>query len=161
MELIKKLEQIKALADECLEGLSSSTTPKHKSVRAKTVSNEQNASDTNYIIAIVNKIKNCDETDSIESEVLDKSGMAERVLLPFYICYKYFPDQPLTTGDIEKITSELRVKITKQNVGKKIRSLLFKYLAGDSTPVKGKPTLYKLNRKGAAFFESILNTSDD
>lgn len=124
IELIKKLQQIKALADECLEDLGSLKTPaKHIDKRKKSEQAHETLKD-DYVIAVVNKIKNCDETDSIETKVLDKSSMTGRILLPFYICYKYFPDQSLTTGDIEKITSDLRVKAKMSNTAKAIKASL-------------------------------------
>jgi len=108
-------------------------------------------------LEIVNKIKNCQEAEKIETEILDKNTLLGRVLLPFYICYKYFPEQGLTTGDVEKITDQLRTRVKIPNVSNAVAGPLWKYLAGDSSRVKGKVVVYKLNRKGATFFESLLN----
>lgn len=77
-------------------------------------------------------------------------------MLPFYICYKYFPDRGLTTGDIEKITAELRVKVQTPNVSKAISGSLQKYLFGDARRVKGKAIHYRLSRKGAQYFEGLI-----
>lgn len=156
--LSTKLNQIKGLAEECLGALSDGQISKHRSASVK----ETKKSDvpTDYILAIVNKIKNCDESDQIETEILDKTSLPGRILLPFNICYKYFPQQGLTTGDIEKITSELRVKVQTPNVSKTISDSLHKYLEGNSTRVKGKPVIYKLNRKGAKYFESLLSPNE-
>lgn len=112
------------------------------------------------MLLIVNKIKNCGENEKIEKEILDKISIPGRVLLPFYICYKYFPQQGLTTGDVSKITSELRVGIKTPNVSKAITDSLQKYLEGDSTRMRGKAVVYKLNRKGAKYFESLLNADE-
>ena len=92
----------------------------------------------------------------IEKEVLDKNSIQNRVLLPFYICYKYFPEQGLTSGNIEKITEELGVRVRTPNVSNAITNSLWKYLAGDSSRKKGKAGVYRLNRKGVNYFESIL-----
>jgi hypothetical protein len=155
--LFKKLNQIKSLLEECLVALSDGSNIKLKS---NPVKGEKDNVASNYILSIVNKIKDCDESDKIETEILDKTSLPGRILLPFYICYKYFPQQGLITGDIEKITSELRVKVQTPNVSKTISGSLQKYLEGNSTRVKGKAVIYKLNRKGAKYFESLLNLNE-
>jgi len=156
--LSTKLNQIKQLSEECLAVLSNNPASTQKSITTEAPIKKD--ADTNYILLIVNKIKNCDESDLIEKEILDKTFSPGRILLSFYVCYKYFPERGLTTGDIEKITSELRVKVQTPNVSKAISDSLHKYLEGNSTRVKGKPILYKLNRKGAKFFESLLNQNE-
>lgn len=156
--LFTKLNQIKSLSEECLAVLSNSPTPKRKLSTAKETKKDNVGHD--YILSIVNKIKSCDESDQIEKEILDKTSLPGRILLPFYICYKYFSQQGLTTGDIEKITSELRVKVQTPNVSKTISDSLHKYLEGNSTRIKGKPVVYRLNRKGAKYFESLLNPDE-
>lgn len=153
--LQKKLEQALALISECLSEVSSS-----KSItKAKSVSRVESttAEDKGKIIKIVNKIKNCTENDKIEKNILDKTSQSGRILLPFYICSKYFSTETLTTGDIEKITTELGVKVKQPNVSKTIKKELHKYLESNKTRVKGVKTPYKLNRKGLKFFDSILN----
>ncbi|GEM_PF-1874225 len=158
-KLITKLGEIKALVDECLAVLSDDHEPKHKTVTKQETKKSVASSD--YILEIVNKIKNCAEAKKIESNILDKVGMPGRILLPFFICYKYFPEQKLTTGDIEKITSELRVRVRTPNVSNAIANSLQKYLDGNSTRVRGKAVSYKLNRKGAKYFETILNSNEE
>ncbi len=157
-KLITKLNEIKVLADECLVALSSHLSKPKSSGTKKTVKKDTDFD--NYVLLIVNKIKNCGENEKIEKEILDKISIPGRVLLPFYICYKYFPQQGLTTGDVSKITSELRVGIKTPNVSKAITDSLQKYLEGDSTRMRGKAVVYKLNRKGAKYFESLLNADE-
>jgi len=62
----------------------------------------------------------------------------------------------LTTGDVEKITADLKVRVKTPNVSNAIAESLQKYLDGDSTRIKGKAVRYKLNRKGARYFESLI-----
>jgi len=158
-KLITKLNEIKKIADECLAALSDNPTGRKLKLPKKTTKSRTDSTD--YALTIVNKIKNCEEADKIEEKILDKVSVPGRVLLPFYICYKYFPQQGLTTGDIAKITSELRIGIKTPNVSKAITDSLQKYLEGDSTRIKGKAVVYKLNRKGAKYFESLLNTNEE
>lgn len=114
-----------------------------------------------FIMNIVNKIKNCEKSDKIETQVLDKNDQEGRILLPYYISYKYFLNRCLTTVDIEKITGELGVKIKAPNVANKIKESLLRYLDSDSPRKRGKPTPYKLNRKGVKHFEEILKISEE
>ncbi len=158
-KLVSKLNEIKSLADECLAALFNTPTKQKQSLVKKPakISNDSN----DHILAIVNKIKNCEDADKIEEKILDKVSIPGRVLLPFYIYYKYFPRQGLTTGDVARITSELRVGVKTPNVSKAITESLQKYLEGDSTRVKGKAVVYKLNRKGAKYFESLLKIDEE
>ncbi|MCD4670164.1 MAG: hypothetical protein K8S14_06940 [Actinomycetia bacterium] len=148
--LLIKLNEIKKLVDECLESLGNVRIPDKKQTK------KEEKKKIDITLLIVNKMKDCDEFEEIEKEVLDKSSIPRRVLLPFYICYKYFPQQGLTTGTVEKITKELGVRVRTPNVSKAITNSLLKYLAGDSSRKKGRAVVYKLNRKGAKYFESIL-----
>ena len=156
--LFAKLNEIKKLAEEGLAVLSGDHAPKHKQISKK--ENKKEGAFLDSILLIVNKIKDCEESEKIDAQVLNKIGLPARVLLPFYICYKYFPEQGLTTGDIEKITSQLRVRVKVPNVSKAVAGSLQKYLAGDSIRGRGKTSRYKLNLKGAKYFESLLNSNE-
>ena len=110
--LIQKLGNIKILADECLEALdqlakdSSTTAP---------IADVRRASAKDIALQIANKAKDCDESEVIQKQVLDKHNREGKILLCFYISYKYFSNEWLITGDVEKITSELGVKIDARN----------------------------------------------
>lgn len=158
--LITKLNQIKLLVDSCLASLDSNKSNIQDIPAQKGLGMNVNEKTDDIVLLVVNKIKNCPESEKIDSQILDKSAISGRVLLPYYICYKYFPERGLTTGDVEKITSELRVRVKTPNVSNSITNSLWKYLDGDSSRVKGKPVIYKLNRKGANYFESLLNQND-
>ena len=156
--LFAKLNEIKRLAEESLAALSGDYAPKHKQISKK--ENKKDGASPDPILLIVNKIKDCEESEKIDAQVLNKISLPAKVLLPFYICYKYFSEQGLTTGDIEKITSQLRVRVKVPNVSKAVANSLQKYLAGDSTRGRGKTSRYKLNLKGAKYFESLLNPNE-
>jgi len=112
------------------------------------------------ILSIVNKVGDCGESEKIQSKILDQKDMEAKILLCFYISYKYFKNEWLTTGDIERITSGLGTKIDVGNVSNKIKSNLRQYLESGSVRKKGIPTPYRLNRKGAKCFESLLNPDE-
>ena len=156
--LFAKLNEIKKLAEEGLAVLSGDHVPKRKQISKK--ENKKDGAFPDSILLIVNKIKDCEESEKIDAQVLNKISLPAKVLLPFYICYKYFPEQGLTTGDIEKITSQLRVRVKVPNVSKAVAGSLQKYLAGDSIRGRGKTSRYKLNLKGAKYFESLLNSNE-
>lgn len=156
--LFTKLSEIKRLSEEGLAILSDDRVPKHKQISKK--ENKEDGTLSDPILLIVNKIKDCEESEKIYAQVLTKISLPAKVLLPFYICYKYFPEQSLTTGNIEKITDNLRVRVKVPNVSKAVAGPLQRYLAGDSTRGKGKASRYKLNLKGAEHFELLLNPNE-
>jgi hypothetical protein len=154
MEIEKEIRQIKEKLRNHQERISELENSLFKEKKRKAPLTEPSGED--FIIDIVNKIKNCEESDKIETQVLDERNEEGRILLPYYVSYKYFSNRYLTTVDIEKITGELGVKIKAPNVANKIKEPLLKYLDSASTRKRGKPTLYKLNRKGIKYFEEIL-----
>ena len=100
LELKKKLNQAKKLIDECLDELGMADNAKSSGKKQSVAVSETPRE--NYIVEIVNKINNCVESENIGLKILGKTSQTGRILLPFYICNKYFPDQRLTTGDIER-----------------------------------------------------------
>lgn len=110
------------------------------------------------VMKIVNKITDCEENEAIRSMVLDKKSQEAKLLLCLYISYKYFANEWLTSGDMEKITSELGIKIDKGNISNKLTSMR-QYLESGSMRKKGQATPYRLNRKGIKRFEEILRTT--
>ena len=66
---------------------------------------------------IVNLIKNCDEAESVEERILDRTSLVNRVLLSLYVVHEYMANKyALTTGDINKITTDLGVPVSTANV---------------------------------------------
>lgn len=147
----QKLETAAALIAECLLELGSGAREGLPKVLAK---KDTPTPDLN--LSIVNKIGDCDETEVIQKKILDTRGAEGRVLLAFYISYKYFGNEWLSSGDIEKITSDLGVKIDKKNVSNYLAALR-KYLESGAARKKGQPTPYRMNRNGVKRFEEILH----
>jgi len=154
--LENKLKQIQSLVIDCLSEVSSDK-PK-AFVANKTKQTKTDTATEDKIMKVVNKVKNCNETEKIEKQILDKRAMEGKIILPFYICNKYFPTYTLSTGDIEKITAELSVRIKASNVRKAIRESLYKFLDTNQRRKSGILTPYKLNRKGFKHFESLLES---
>ena len=59
----------------------------------------------------------------MQTKILDQRSAEGKILLCFYISYKYFKNIWLNTGNIEEITSNLGVKIDVRNVTNKISEL--------------------------------------
>jgi hypothetical protein len=156
--LKEKLEGIIKLVNECLVELGADATP--KTTTAKPAQTSTNGSDKDLPLKITNKISDCDEADLIQTRILDKRDREGRVLLCLYISHKYFGNTWLTTGDIEKITSELGVKIDISNVTKAVKSLRL-YIESGSVRKKGQPTPLRLNRKGIKRFEEIIHVKEN
>lgn len=150
--LRQKLETIQMLAEECLKQLGHK---KHDVSRPEGAANTAPARDEDTAVKIANKVADCDENQKIQSNVLDKRDMEGKILLCFYISYKYFGNAWLTTGDIEKITTDLGVKIDARNVTNKMKELR-QFLESGAVRKKGQPTPYRLNRNGMKRFQDIL-----
>lgn len=149
-----KLDTIRDLVDECLAELGSGKTRKATPVKSAPV----NSADTNpdTVLKIVNKVGDCDEATAIEKHVLNTRGSEGRVLLAYYIAHKYFKNVWLTSGDVEKVTAELGMKIDKKNISNYLVTYR-KYLESGAVRKKGQSTPYRMNRAGARRFEEIIH----
>lgn len=155
--LKEKLEAIRNLAEECLKEMDPTAEAKVPHKVKATQSNEEAVTDIN--LQIVNKIGDCAEADAIREKILDKTGVEGRMLLPFYISSKYFRNSWLNSGNIEKVTSDLGVKINAKNVSNYLVKYR-KYLESGAVRKKGQPTPYRLNRNGIKRFEQLINAEE-
>jgi hypothetical protein len=138
------------------------TKQKHIHTKSVQVEKDEIVNDVATLSDIVNTIKNCDEADKIESNVLDRTSQVDRTLLPFYISHKYFHDKiRLTTGEVAKILSDLNINIRQPNVAKTISTTAAKYVIGDKMKKKGQAVRYKLSRRGIQYFEALLKAKTD
>lgn len=132
--------------------------PKQEKRRGKT---ESSAAGVN-LAEIVNKIKSCKEADLIEKNILDRNGQVDRILLPLYIVYTYFPGSlGLTSGEISKILSQLNICIQTPNISKTLSSKASKYVLGDKIRKKGQPVRYRISRKGLRYIGSVIKGKTD
>lgn len=106
---------------------------------------------------IVNLVKDSDEAEAIETQILDRSGQVNRVLLPLYIVHAHMGNAiGLTSGDVNKITTELGIPIGTANASTTLSKTASKYVIGDKTRKRGQSVRYKLSRRGVQYFKSIL-----
>ena len=149
-DLVKKLNQIRLLADECIEALSDGSV---SSSGKETVGDSVKSGD--IIVAITEEITSGEDAEIIAEKILDKPSVPNRVLLVFYICYKYFHEVWLTCGDIEKLTTELNAPVSAPIVHRAIANPLKKHLM-KRPKSQGKVAAYKLKRPGVKHFEEVL-----
>lgn len=129
-----------------------SKVKKQNSVKKK----EENSDN---LTQIINKIKECDEAEKIETNILNPTSQVNKILLPLYIIYKYFDNSiSLQSGDINKITKQLNVPIATPNISNVLSGSGSRYVTGDKVRRLGQPVKYKLIRRGYQYFESILNS---
>ena len=108
------------------------------------------------IMQIVNAINESGEYDTIEEKILNKSNQLNRILLVFYFVNKIFGNNAsITTGDVQKVTDQLGVKIKSSNVAGKMKDNS-KYFSADTVRKKGAIVNYKLNKKGLDYFSELL-----
>lgn len=111
---------------------------------------------------IVNTIKTCQEAEAIEDNILDQSIEVNRVLLPLYIINKYMDNRfSLTTSEIAKITTDLGVRVFRQNVNRSLTGSGSGYVITDSVRKAGIPTKYRLNRRGEKYMKSVIHGDSD
>lgn len=148
----KKLNQAYLLIEECLHLVDEQTKTRK---RHKTKPTQEKIGAEELALSITNKILELDDFEKIEKKILDKKNMEAKILLCFYIARKYFSNIWLTSGDIEKITSELGIKLDKRNVSNKLKEMR-SYLENKTSRKKGRVTPSRINRNGIKKFEKIL-----
>lgn len=108
------------------------------------------------LIAIANKVKECDEAEEIEKRILDRSSQVDRTLLPLYIVHEYFPGaHGLTSGEISKITSQLGIPIHNSNVSRTLSVTARKYVLWNKERVKGARCA--LSRRGVKYLKAVIS----
>jgi hypothetical protein len=114
------------------------------------------------ITAIVNAVKNCDEADAIEEKILDKTSQVDRTLLPLYVMHEYIEvKQGLTSGDINRVTTQLGIPISTANASSTLSGTASRYVMADSVRKKGVPVRYTLSRKGTQYMKGVLAGQSD
>lgn len=109
----------------------------------------ETASEVVDFASIVNLVKDCDEAEAIEAQILDKSGQMNRVLLPLYIVHEYMNNTTgLTSGEVSKVTTDLGIPISQPNASSTLSGTGSRYVMGDKVKRKGQPVRYKLSRRG-------------
>lgn len=125
--------------------------------RKKASAVKDEAGDHPDLADIVNLIKTCDEAESIEEQILDRTSQVNRILLPLYVIHEYLGNAVgLTSGEIKKITTELGIPVSQPNASHTLSGTASRYVVGDSMRKKGRPVRYKLHRRGVQYLKSVI-----
>jgi hypothetical protein len=105
---------------------------------------------------IIASVNDADNYEDIAKYVLDRADRTGRILMCYYFAHQQISDPAMTTSDVERITSQLGVRIAQPNVAKVIRQGAGKYLTADRVRRRGQAVRYKINRRGIAAFEEVV-----
>jgi len=119
---------------------------------------KKETSDSVDLSAIIETIKNCDQAEKIETQVLDKTGQVNRILLPLFIVHEHLDNAySMTSGEISHIMKDLGTPVQLPNVSLTLSGTASKYVIGDKVRKKGYPVRYKLSRRGLQYFKEVLS----
>lgn len=106
---------------------------------------------------IVTAIKNDDNYESIEKNILDKRSQVDRVLLPLYAIQKHFSNaHELSSGEVSKILKNLGIQITQPNVAITFSRGASKFILGNKLRKKGSKVHYRISRSGEKYLARII-----
>ncbi len=125
----------------------------HRQTRDKEAAPNEQETTIDYA-AVANAVHESDKTEDIQKNVLDKRDSLGRILTAFHFAHET-GNEHLTTGDIEKITDQLRVKISKSNVSHCMATNR-RYFSAGTTRRRGAKVPYKLNRQGELAYKRCL-----
>ncbi|HLP81178.1 MAG TPA: hypothetical protein VK141_04175 [Nitrosomonas sp.] len=109
------------------------------------------------MMAIINLVKTCDEAEAIEKQILDRTSEVNRVLLPLYVIHEYLKNAfGLSTTEVANITTELGIRVSRQNALRAVKFSGARYVIGDKPRKQGSATRYKLNRRGVQYMKSVI-----
>jgi hypothetical protein len=135
-----------------VHGVRKARSPSRSQDRSKAKSDEK--PDLNQIVTLV---KNCDEAEAIESQILDRTAQVDRTLLALYIVHEHLENAfGLTSGEVNKVTRDLGIPIAQPAASRTLSGTASKYVIGDKVKVKGQPVRYKLSRRGVQYMKEVL-----
>lgn len=106
---------------------------------------------------LVNQAKSSGDFELIETNILDRTSLVDRILLPLYVAAKHISEHTnLTSGEISKFLSQLGVNIAQPNVAKTLSSTALKYVIGDKIRKKGQAVRYRLSRRGMQYLSAVI-----
>ncbi len=109
------------------------------------------------LATLINLVRTSEEAEAIETNVLDRTSEVNRVLLPLYLAHKHMGDSfGLTTVEIAAITTDLGIRVFRQNVLRAVTGSGARYVVGDRVRKPGQATRYRLNRRGLQYMKEVL-----
>lgn len=139
---------------------STPTRPKQKTNATKKEASPLKESSTRSSVdlaAIIETIKNCDEADNIETEILDKTSQVNRILLPMFIVHEYMNNGfTMTSGELSQVLKDLGTPIHRSNISNILSKTASRYVIGDKVRKQGQAVHYKLSRPGVQYLKKVL-----
>ena len=128
--------------------------PQQTSVRHQRVAQEAVVD----LTEIVRHVKDSEEAEAIERNILNRSSQVDRTLLPLYIIHEYLNNAfGLSSGGISRVTTDLGVPVSQPNVSKTLSGTAARYVIGDRVRRTGQPVRYKLSRRGVQYMKSVIS----
>ncbi len=163
IELDGSLEELQSLTEHLHSRSSGNSPPPARGAqRVERTPPPADEADTSSdeepdIARIAGLIKECDEAELIDAKVLGRRDVLNRLLMCFWVVHKYVNSMMgLTSGDIERITDQLGVKVAVSNASTMLGEKARPYVTGDTVRKQGAPVRYRLNRRGVQAFEDVL-----
>lgn len=111
---------------------------------------------------IINLIRNSDDAEKIEANILDRTSQVNRVLLPLYIVHEHMDNAfGLTSGDVSKIAINLGIPVQAPNVSNTLSGTASRYVMPDKVRKRGQPVRYKISRRGVKYLASVIRGTED
>ncbi len=145
---------------ERVEGSRGRAAPARQGSSRKTRKAEESKGATPDLAKIVNLVKDCDESEAIGKEILDRTSQVDRTLLPLYVVHEYMGNAfDLTSGHISKVTGDLGIRISQPAASRTLAATASRYVMGDKVKKKGLAVRYKLTRRGVKYMKQVLKGS--
>ncbi len=113
-------------------------------------------SSEDVVIQIVKEIRDGDQSEKIESNILEQSSQVDRVLLPLYIAKKNIGEVKMTSGDIYQILRQLGVKMSIPNISRTLSKAGSKYVIPHNRRKRGESGQYTIGLRGEKYITSLL-----
>ena len=111
--------------------------------------------DTNVdAVRVSNAINDTENHAQIEKNILNKGNRLNKILMAFHFAHDCGYKE-LTTGDVEKITDQVGIKISKSSASHCISDNR-KFFSAGAARQQGAIIPYKLNRQGEIEYQSIF-----
>lgn len=154
-EEVKHLLEIYAGEEKVAPSIPGSQKPKTHARNLRSPEDKKDGKpDLNQIVTLA---KDCEEAEAIEKQILDRAAQVNRTLLPLYIVHEHLDNAfGLTSGEVNKITTDLGIPISQSHASDTLSGTASKYVIGDKVKVKGQPVRYKLSRRGVKYMKEVL-----
>jgi hypothetical protein len=147
---------------QVVSGPKAEKTKKNPVKKAKMVAKQADNDSGSSVNAheIVNLVKNCNEAEAIELQILDRASQVDRVLLPLFIVHEHLDNFfGLSSGDVSQITRDLGVPVSQPNASTTLTGTASKYVMADGVRKKGTKLTYKLSRRGVTYMKGVISGS--